>query len=441
MEHAHQKRFQGLGLLALASLVIMLIVSPRCMAQHYESYFMFHGAYPNEEGTPYADEFQGLAHDQDNWFISSNKHEGDGKVPQLWKIPVQYNLKDVILSSQYPGVLCAKISSSPLSALGYSHYGDISYHRSNGEGYILVPVEYEDRSYARPNVIALFKASDLSYVDRVAVPDFPADQDPTGRSFGWIAVDTSGYVYASGDGTGTIFKFSLNWTELPGKAMALTPIDTIVLLDEDGAALSLGRVQGSDFAPGGRLFYILSGSEDSDHQYPNDGINVFNTQTWRRIIKSQNGSGHFNYRYSPGFSAYDEPEGLDIWDLDDGRAPGISGQLHVGMLDNELNSDEITIYHYINTIYVDSSYTGTETGEPDKPFRHVADANSLAWDGVRLTFRAAVYPEALTFSREVQLLSQNGTARIGTLGRISLSMSASINIYSGGDLKLHGPGP
>jgi hypothetical protein len=44
----------------------------------------------------------------------------------------------------------------------------------------------------------------------------------------------------------------------------------------------------------------------------------------------------------------EEPEGLTFWDLDaDGRAPGLRGQLHVVLLDNDLvTADDVYVKHY-----------------------------------------------------------------------------------------------
>jgi hypothetical protein len=67
-------------------------------------------------------------------------------------------------------------------------------------------------------------------------------------------------------------------------------------------------------------------------------------------MESSNGHGPFNYEYSPtnpivgGLN--EEPEGLTLWDLDDGRAPNIHGQLHVLLLDNDDSADEVYIKHY-----------------------------------------------------------------------------------------------
>jgi hypothetical protein len=42
----------------------------------------------------------------------------------------------------------------------------------------------------------------------------------------------------------------------------------------------------------------------------------------------------------------EEPEGLTWWDLDRSDAPGIEGQLHAIVLDNDDNGDDIYFKHY-----------------------------------------------------------------------------------------------
>jgi hypothetical protein len=427
-----------LALLLLVPLTLTVSIGTS-QAQYYEAYYLFNGAYPDNEGTPYADEFQGLTHDDNNWFLSSNKYEGDDKVPQLWKVPVQYALKDVTLA--WPGVMCKKITETPLAALGYSHYGDISYYNFKGQGYIIVPVEYEVKPYPLYNLIAFFTADSLKYVDSIAVSGFPADNDPSGRSFGWIAVDPSGYLYASGDGVSQLYKFSLNWDKLGTNSLTLSEVARIPLYDESGYALTLGRVQGGAFSESGRLLYLVTGTEDQEHQFPDDGVDVLDTKTWHMVARSSNGSGHFNYKYDWGFPSYNEPEGITIWDIDkvSNADPSVHGQLHVGMLNNEWpDADNVTLYHYINTIYVDPSSSEEETGEPHKPFKTLGGAYSLAWNGARVKIKTGSYTDVLTFAKGIQLLAKDGKVLLGGLGQLSLTTSAAVNLYNGGALKLSG---
>ena len=126
----------------------------------------------------------------------------------------------------------------------------------------------------------------------------------------------------------------------------------ITLFDQNGAPLELSHTQGGVFSEDGRLFYMLAGIHDE--LYKNDGINVFDTRTWRRFVKStvaDEAPGELHYHYHPGKDQSEEPEGITVWDLDDGRAPGIRGQLHAGMLDNDWHplwpdSDNVYLHHY-----------------------------------------------------------------------------------------------
>jgi hypothetical protein len=122
----------------------------------------------------------------------------------------------------------------------------------------------------------------------------------------------------------------------------------------------------------------------------------------------------FKYEFHPGWSKYEEPEGITIWDLDDGRAPHIRGQLHVIMLDNDAaTDDDLYFKHYSHTIHVDGSYSGEEEGTPTKPFNTVGEAHDYAWDGAQIKIQAGSYPETLMFSKRLTILAAGGTVTIG----------------------------
>lgn len=415
----------------------------------YEGYYLFIGAYPEDEETAYSgegsDNTQGITHDENNWFIS--------QTTQLWKIPVQYNLRHVNDSSQYPGVIHKRLSDyQELASAGYYHFGDMSYHN----GYLVVAVE----AYSpQPHAVALFRGDDLGYVGRAELPGlFPACylQDPKGLSLGWVGVDPNGYVYSAGDCVTWMHKYSLNWNELAVKPPALTFVEQIDFFDEQGNPLILAHTQGGVFSESGGLLYMLTGiivqwcpggaPIDEDWMRENGGIHVFDTKTWRRVHQSTNGFGHFNYRFSPDLSGgCDEPEGITLWDLDkrcgtnSNCAPGMRGQLHAVMLDNEAppDDDDFTLYHYSNTIHVDRSYTGEETGESHKPFNTIGEAYGLAWDGSRIRMTRGSYPGGMNFSKRVQLLAKDGTVRLGTTGMLSLTPTAAVSLSRGGTLRLY----
>jgi len=140
--------------------------------------------------------------------------------------------------------------------------------------------------------------------------------------------------------------------------------------------------------------------------------------TGTRIKRSTNGYGYFNYEFHPGVHPFgaslEEPEGMTIWDLDDGRAPGIRGQLHVLLVDNDsLDAGDVYLKHYTNAIYVDRNYHGAVAGTPAQPFNTVGAANNLAWDGARIRIEGASYLEWPTFAKRVEVVAHGGNAVIG----------------------------
>ena len=431
-------RSRPIGPLLLLTLLAIAAEPRASLAQHYEGYYLFFGAHPDNEEPFYSVDAQGLTHDESNWFIT--------QLQDLWKIPVEYDLGEQGVATSDPGVLHVHISDAPLGQLGYKHFGDPDHHK----GYVLVPVGFQDE---QPNGILLFKGADLSYVGRALLPTGVEDG-------GWVAVDTAGYIYTSPDNLTSIQRYSLDWdsvkSEPQGFTLSLTLESDIEVVDENGAPLNLGLMAGGVFSPSGDLAYIVTGGMcldcphgvdiDVDWMKEHAGIHVFDTrsQPWRRIQKSTNGSGYFNYKFEPGLlGGCDEPEGITMWDLDEVPNANASmrgrGQLHVFMLDNDgAEDDDVSLYHYLNTIYVNPSYADEETGEPHKPFRTVDGAYSMAWNGSRIKIESGSYQEAFTFAKQIQLLAKDGTVLLGGLGQLSLTTSAAVNLYSGGSLKLSG---
>ena len=200
-------------------------------------------------------------------------------------------------------------------------------------------------------------------------------------------------------------------------------------------------MQGGVFTDSAELFYVSSGSGccfgfGSGQQYLLDGLHVFETNTWQRIKRSTNyhhgDYSYFNYYYLLGCDGTGSwsPEGLTIWDLDDGRAPNISGQLHVmAFLYTVVSGDnEGFMEHYTNKIYVDSANGVTspfwpdwETplpGDIDNPFKTVGFAFDWypAWDGAEIVVKSGSYNETGTYSTRVKVTSKDGTAIIGAHG-------------------------
>ncbi len=184
--------------------------------------------------------------------------------------------------------------------------------------------------------IAAFRTSDLHFLWSAPLPKQ--------QKAGWCAVDSKGVLLSSNGwvtprdkkGEGPLFRYRIEGTTLKF-------LDRIVLRDEQGTPVVLNSMQGGTFADDHHL-YISCGYYEKPH--PSWGLHLFDMRTKRRIVRSTNGSGSFNYEFHPGNSNDEEPEGLTFWDLDDRNAPEIKGQLHAILLDNDENGDDVYFKHY-----------------------------------------------------------------------------------------------
>jgi len=367
--------------------------SPARAQSQGEGYYFYLGNYPDDRNTGFHEDVQGVAHDADHWFIT--------QTATLWKIPVSRNLNSV--SGSDPGVLRRTLSNYPALA-AYNHFGDLDHYVFRGTGYLLVPIENTNGG-ASPGV-AIFRGGDLAYLGHATFPGQASSP--------WCCVDPFGQVYSSAGQPTSIRRYSLDWDNFADSGgVSLLFLDALPIFREDGGVLQLRHMQGGEFSPGGALLYLVSGYfEDTDKNA--EGIHVFDVATWRRIQHSTNGHGHFNYEFHPGGLSDQEPEGLTIWDLDDGRAPGISGQLHVFLLENDdFSADQVFFKHYTSTIYVDRAYAGPEKGSRAQPFNTVAEAYNFAWNGAQISIKGGLYLESLTLSKRIVVRAHDGAAVIG----------------------------
>ena len=295
--------------------------------------YKFLGDYPFNCNRDWCDNLQGVAHDKDYWYITNTT--------QLWKFPVEFKLgTDFDGDHPPPGVQRTGIPKE-LSTLGYNHFGDLDHHN----GYLFVPFEHVNASPAVPRAaLAVFKAENLAYLGHAVLSQEEAGWCAINPANGWL-YSSSGYAAKADDPNYYIHVYYVRVKENPS---VITLIDQAPLriYNENGGPITLSGGQGGTFSEDGQLLYLVSGGYDTEQ--PEDGISVFDTMSGKRVAKSTNGAEPFNYEWHPGTIEAEEPEGLMVWDLDkDTRAPGIRGQLHVIMLDNELlGNDYLHFKHY-----------------------------------------------------------------------------------------------
>lgn len=293
---------------------------------------MFHkyaGNYPKDRHTGWSDNLQGVTHDESHWFFT--------QTGTLWKFPVGHDLNQRVTKADLSrGILKVGI---PNVLNGYDHFGDLDCR----DGYLFIPM-----TGRRPPIIAVFCTADLRFVDSAPLGDQ--------SGAGWCAFNPiDGLLYTSNSTLSTKsndekgFRYAVDFERLAHGQLHLQAYGYFELKTERGGPLELRHMQGGVFSDSGVL-YTVNGYIDTSTE--NTGIMAFKRaggtvahSIFKRVAKSSNGNGNFNYEFHP----YDgeEPEGVTLWNLDDGRAPGIEGQLHVIMIDNDWwNDDDLYFKHY-----------------------------------------------------------------------------------------------
>src|SRR5262245_43228196 len=334
-----------------ASLSFSIVLSGHAQIAQLCCAHTFLGNSPDEGNPGWHQEAQGLTHDADYWYVTQNPLLVPGIVgPRLWRIPVTTDLSSSV-DCGVGGVSCKWLIETPMFPAGYNHFGDLDFYEFDVQGYVLIPIE----GGTPGPCVAVFRADEtLSFVAFAPVPGQ--------TKWGWLAIDPNGLLVSSDGGLIYDFRrYTVDWARLRDTGeLQIAFLDLVPILDEGGGSLPLDSAQGGEFSDDGQLLYFENGYLGA--QDPTWGLHVFRTRTGtadecgaqgtcivaRRIERSHDGPGGFAFEFDPTLPVSQEPEGLTYWDLDaDGRAPGLHGQLHVILLDNDLtNSDDVYVKHY-----------------------------------------------------------------------------------------------
>jgi hypothetical protein len=278
------------------------------------------GNFPDERQDVWTEECQGVAHDDSYWYITQKS--------SVWRAPVWKDLRTPFHDGD-DGVIRRSI---PVA--GYDHMGDADV----SNGVLFVPLEGKRRvlwfSVDRKPRIATFSTPDLRYLW--------SDELGAQSKGGWCAVDSRGRLFSSNGRLSA--RDPLYCYEIEDSGVRL--VGRVTLLDEGGEPVDLDLMQGGTFADDDHLYLSCGYYKGFDASW---GLHLFDLRSRRRIARSTNGSGTFNYEFHPtrGVSGFaEEPEGITWWDLDRPRAPGIGGQLHAILLDNDANGDDVYFKHY-----------------------------------------------------------------------------------------------
>lgn len=334
------------------------------------------GNYPSHWSGEYAEEIQGIAHDDGHWFITQKD--------ALWKISVESDLEPYRTIPGLPAPVpdsvdgamrigidrdadAMKTAHDPDNERGeYDHFGDID----QLDGYVFVPVEGSQKEISQgtflppivipapPPLVAVYAASDLSYLGSAVL----TANEELGRYTSWIAArKVSGKLmiyssYKEISDTYPVFEYEVNVDKIEaGETENAVTFNSNIELP---GTPHLKTIQGGVFTPYGDL-YIINGSGDKSVEEENGGIHLYGNGG-DLIAESENshGVGEFKYRYSPTVVSDfelrgEEPEGIDWWDRSQLlQSPGITGQLHAILLDNGVRilgigeDDAAYIKHY-----------------------------------------------------------------------------------------------
>lgn len=396
-------------IIIILSLFLFMQYTYAKSGEFLETYFNYLNNYPSEVEIHWAWNVQGITHDDNYWFITQSKDADDWFDETLWKVPVSHDLSVPLFI--HPDTRCVSSIDIPDPELWrYNHFGDLSHYEYEGHNYLVIPLSGNE-----PFACAIFESIDspnsLVYKGTGILRDFP--------SVGWIAINYKGALYFYVVERHQLCSCVLSWPDLADGKILLAAGECVQLCDGAGNPISTPQPQGGVFSESGNILYTVSGYIDG--RYPNDGINAFRTSDWRRIKHSSRSQRPFLYYWDYEGTVDQEPEGITIWDLDDGRAPGMYGQLHALVLDNDLNDDDVFIKHYSDKIYVSSAaILGLGLGTKAIPFKMVAEAINLAWSqgGAQIVIAAGNYPETLTINKLVKLTAYGGTAVIGKDTRV-----------------------
>ncbi len=397
---------------------------------NYEGYYLKTGTYPDDNTNWWMYnglEVQGVTHDDNNWYFTlTTKGGGNG---MLRRIPKSVALEGGSIQPSNPEIKLRTMSEVPELAPNYWHWGAPDHFRYNEKDYILIPI---------PGLlIACFQADNLEFINYANLNAVIQDYA------GWCAVGADSNIYTSSNHAWGVHRYDVDWDKLTTKSSdhsAMNYIQSYPFLDENGSPLQLFHMQGGDFTPSGDLLYLVCGSAGCDalgwfgptfgpgEPMPTDGIHVFETVSWKQVQRSTNAQGgttFFNYNFDNDCTCVNtgsqSPEGLTIWDLDDGTAPNISGQLHV-IKDhyNMVCDDAITMQHFSFNVNIDNNLgvnppTNPLTGTFSNPFINLNTAYNFypIWDGAQMVLKSGIYNDTGIYNKRIRITSSGGAAIIG----------------------------
>ncbi|MEQ1500983.1 MAG: hypothetical protein ABMB14_02075 [Myxococcota bacterium] len=272
--------------------------------------------YPQELEHDRVNNIQGPASTATHWYFTHND-------PELVKIPLTSDLDDGDTWSDAEAVGMPE----DLDDLGYDHFGDPDEYGGN----LYVPVEDMDEDLV--GAIAQFDLN-LGFRGYATLPGIKAS---------WVAIDpTTGLLYTSAFcDVHTVDVYTMQFDQ-NGTLTNLVLTKQRPLWTASSVAVTLQQIQGGGFSDRGNLFLVSDARNGACPTPGTAGVYGFEGATLRQ-------EAYFDVPYVPGDG--EELEGIDIRDVTGVGTPGITGQVHLVMLDNEDwwdvgDDDDLYFKHY-----------------------------------------------------------------------------------------------
>lgn len=267
------------------------------------TYFEHHGYHPDEAEWQFNNDIQGVTHDDGNWYFTRTIYTllGNPKRGAVAKAAVTDDLnREPSIRYQEPDAMVDA---------GYRHFGDLT-HRN---GLLYIAMDGNGKGG-----VAVWSTDIKYYIGWVDLPGL--------SSCPWIAYNPRDGLFYVPDGTKILRKYSIR---VYGNTVTATEVPPLITLSTE-----ITSQQGGEFSSRGILYLARGYKSNPMAVY---GVDVYNGMVYLRAAYS-------------GTPASDwEGEGVTIWDLSAGQAPGIRGHMHFQLLDNDWDNDDFSFAHLIAT--------------------------------------------------------------------------------------------
>jgi hypothetical protein len=279
--------------------------------------------YPKGAQYNWTDNLQGIASDGRWWYVSANTNgkRGSRSTARLYRAKPQSIARDL-------GVWTRPLSQTGLTHC--SHIGDVDYRT----GTIYVAIDGCEDGRAK---VGMFKRETLAYEGSFDLPGLAR-----AAGVAWNPVD--GHLYALNRGRNGLRAYAVH---AAGTGVVAELVRDIPMRASDGSRFRGNRIQGMKFAPSGRVYVIFD-----DPDFAKGGVYEFEIDSSAARLTSfvpvpHGCTGVFTCTRNRMYLG-DEIEGLLIERITSGP---YRGDLHVLMIDNDLDRDDVYFKHYSAAVF------------------------------------------------------------------------------------------